>query len=675
MFALAVALGGAGAASAAPRAAPRAATTAIPTVVVIAVPDLRWSDLASMPDLASYASTSSVGDLSVRGEPDASRCTDGLLTLAAGNRADAGGATGCVISPADRGRLRGLLRSDRYGSDIAALGTALHGAARTTVAVGPSAALMLGDLDGRVSDSVPVSEFGSALGRGDVIAVVDPGLYDATSARPAAARVLDATVAGQLAKIPAGDLVIVAGTSDARTGGPHLHAVIVHGPGWRHVQLTSASAGAGFVQLVDLAPTILQAAGVPVPASMIGRPMTDSSSAAKSAAAYSDIDRHAAAGRRVDGLTRTGFGVAVILALVLAVAARRYGSRPADLAAVWVGRVAVGVPLASFLVQLVPWWRWSAAGYYLAVLGISLALGALTAVAGHRDRRWALAAVPLVTVIVLVVDQLVGAPLQTSAPLGNQPLVAGRFTGMGNIAFACLGAGALVAAGLLAGRLQDGGRRRPALGVAAAICLIALVADVAPPLGDDFGGVLGLAPAVVLLLALLAGVRLSVRRVATTVIGIAVLAVAVAAADYARPAADRTHIGTFAGQVIHGGAGRVISRKLYSETHSLGNVAVTGSVVLLVIVAVVARQGLVTRLRALSGLAESMAAVAVLAVLGSVLNDSGIVVAQFAAGIALLAVVGAGLVGPPGDASVERSDLAGGRPPLPAPAAGRRRPS
>src|SRR5580692_9529589 len=75
-------------------------------VVVIAVPDLRWSDLAAMPQLAAYAETASVGDLSVRGEPDASRCADGSLTFAAGNRADAGGATGCALTPAQLSTLR-----------------------------------------------------------------------------------------------------------------------------------------------------------------------------------------------------------------------------------------------------------------------------------------------------------------------------------------------------------------------------------------------------------------------------------------------------------------------------------------------------------------------------------------------------------------------------------------
>ncbi len=118
------------------QAAPATAQT---RVVVIAVPDLRWSDLASMPQLAAYAETASVGDLSVRGEPDASRCADGSLTFAAGNRADAGGATGCALTPAQLSTLRPKLAHDRYGSDISALGDALQQAGVSTAAVGPGA--------------------------------------------------------------------------------------------------------------------------------------------------------------------------------------------------------------------------------------------------------------------------------------------------------------------------------------------------------------------------------------------------------------------------------------------------------------------------------------------------------------------------------------------------------
>jgi hypothetical protein len=130
------------------------------------------------------------------------------------------------------------------------------------------------------------------------------------------------------------------------------------------------------------------------------------------------------------------------------------------------------------------------------------------------------------------------------------------------------------------------------------------------------------------------------------VVGVIAVAVALAAADYSRPAADQDDIGTFAGKVIHGGAGRTISRKLYSDLHSFGNVPVTGSVVLLLILAVTCRSQVAAVLSRVAGLREAVIAVTLLAVVGTALNDSGIVIAQFALVLALLAIVGSGVAVP-----------------------------
>jgi hypothetical protein len=642
-----------------PAAAVHAAPQASRQVVIIAVPDLRWSDLASMPSLAAYARTSSVGDLSVRGEPIASRCADGSLTFAAGNRADAGDATGCTVGMAQLTELRTELHKDRYGADIAALGNALDRGGVTTAAVGPSAELLLANSSGQVG--MAAATVPAALGKAEVVAVLDDGLYVAQSAgRTAAAQALDRLLAVQLAAVPAGATTIVAGTSDAKTGGPHLHVVLIHGPGWRHVELTSSSTHARFVQLIDLAPTVLAAEHLPAPTSMIGRPARDSRWAAPSAGDFVSADRHDLDARRLDGTVRTWFGIAAIAVLGLLVLAWWRHSGRWHAAAVWVGRLAVGLPLATYLLQLVPWWHPSLGWYPPMLAAVLVALAGATTLATRRSMGLGLIVVPALTAATLIVDQLAGAPLQASAPLGNLAIVAGRFHGMGNIAFACLGAATLICAGVAAGVLRDRTHRRTALLVAGAICVVACVVDAAPPFGDDFGGILSLPVSVALLIALLAQMRFTAKRVALTVFGVAVLAVGLAAADYARPAADRTQIGTFAGEVLHGGAGRTISRKAYSSLHSFGNVAVTGSVVLVLLIAVVYRQQVGAILRRVPGLREAAIALALLAVVGTASNDSGVVIAEFVVVIGLLSVVGAGVADPSGFAS--------SGPPLPPPA-------
>ena len=48
--------------------------------------------------------------------------------------------------------------------------------------------------------------------------------------------------------------------------------------------------------------------------------------------------------------------------------------------------------------------------------------------------------------LVLVVDVLTGGRLQINTVFGYSPLVAGRFAGLGNLAFAIVGVGAVVVA-------------------------------------------------------------------------------------------------------------------------------------------------------------------------------------------------------------------------------------
>ncbi len=100
------------------------------------------------------------------------------------------------------------------------------------------------------------------------------------------------------------------------------------------------------------------------------------------------------------------------------------------------------------------------------------------------------------------------------------------------------------------------------------------------------------------------------------------LAVAVALADYARPAADQTHVGRFVGQVLHGGAGPVVHRKINASLGSFGNAALTSLVIVTIAAAVTFSPGLVRALRRVPGLLPGAVATAVLAVLGTFLNDS-----------------------------------------------------
>lgn len=167
------------------------------------------------------------------------------------------------------------------------------------------------------------------------------------------------------------------------------------------------------------------------------------------------------------------------------------------------------------------------------------------------------AAIPLAW----LTDAAAGAHLAFNNPLGMNAVVAGRFYGASNTAFA-LAAGALVV--VIVGVWEALGRgRRTALLVTSVLGGAALVADGAPQLGADVGGALTLVPTLAFLGAGLAGLRLSWRRWlaigATTVLVVG----GFAAVDLIRPGGP-THLGRFARQVADGSALGVVERKAYA---------------------------------------------------------------------------------------------------------------
>ena len=263
---------------------------------------------------------------------------------------------------------------------------------------------------------------------------------------------------------------------------------------------------------------------------------------------------------------------------------------------------------------------------------------------------------PCVTFAVLVVDLATGAHLQLSSVLGYNPLVGGRFSGIGNPAFGALAASALLTATLLAVRLP-----RPVLTVAA-IGAVAVLTDGAPRFGADVGGVIALVPGFALLAAAASGRRPTWRGVLVAG-GATVAVVAVfAAVDLARPPGSRTHVGRFAADLLGGSDGETLRRKWDADVGLLTrNVAtllvlpVTAGFSVLLARAGTVRGtvGFARALRRLPLLRDGLWACVVAAGLGLVANDSGVVVPA----VMMLLAVPAGLLA----ATDRRAGLTGRR--------------
>jgi hypothetical protein len=297
------------------------------------------------------------------------------------------------------------------------------------------------------------------------------------------------------------------------------------------------------------------------------------------------------------------------------------------------GAVVAAVPLAGYLIQLVPWWRagsWPQLPLTAAVATV-LGLAAAFTPWARRNRWGAAALLGATTMAVLALDAATGSPLSLDAPFADNPIIAGRFHGLGNVAFALLGAATLVLSAAVAAERTP---RRAAVAVCA-LGAVAVAVDGLPSLGDDFGGVLALLPAVAVLAIVVARIRVAIWHVVAVVSITVLITAAFALYDFSRPPERRTHLGRFVAQVDSGAATTVVNRKLNTSlgTFSAGwpRWIVLGWVVLALAAWLAHRQG---RLRVPAGVDTRaagglLAALATLAVVGAAVNDSGLEITAF----------------------------------------------
>jgi hypothetical protein len=208
------------------------------------------------------------------------------------------------------------------------------------------------------------------------------------------------------------------------------------------------------------------------------------------------------------------------------------------------------------------------------VVAAALAVLAVAALGPWRTHRLGPpAAVLAITLATLVGDVLTGSHLELNGLLGYDAIVAGRFTGYGNLSFGLLSVRALLltaAAATAAGRRAPAGRTRTVVaGTVLGAGVLTVLVIGAPSLGRDFGGVLAALPGFVLLAMLLTRTRVTVTRLVAVLV-LAVVAVGtLAVVDWLRPAAERSHLGRFVEQVLTGEAWTVVSRKAQANVDIL----------------------------------------------------------------------------------------------------------
>ena len=366
----------------------------------------------------------------------------------------------------------------------------------------------------------------------------------------------------------------------------------------------------------------------------------------------------------------------------------------------WAACLITALPAGLWLANMLPWWRTGNAT--AAALGLALAFAVASVTVTGAAARGALALMrrlrpqaprllltelgiagagngrgsdststtpqdlaalisslllAALTAVVIFYDAGYRAPIAFNGPLGMNAVVAGRFYGMSNTAFALAAASLLVTIAAWAGPLvaaQQGSRESRHAAAVALVAfpgVMALILDAAPEMGADIGGALTLVPALVALGAGLAGVRLGWRRwaaVGAVAVGIVLL---LGLIDFLFGGSS-THLGGFFNQLLTGTAGATITRKATALvtpfiSNWLAAVALAVGVVVIVLIgrwamravhearqgngpyAWLASPGLLPGWLGPLGRAR-----AVLAVIEVLVNDSGLVMLWFSAAAA-----------------------------------------
>lgn len=679
---------------AAPRAQAPAAGAATGPIVLIGTGGITWTDVSASatPALWSFLRDGSSAALSVR-SVDTNTCpVDGWLSLSAGQRAAAPGPDGspdraqsdpCQPIPVvDSGAVPGwrayvqAAAAKKFDSVPGLLGEHLASQGVCVQAVGPGAGVGAAFRSGAMPryaafapDTLTSALAACPVTLVDVGSVRDPkdvakGEPAPKAGRAAQVREIDRRIQDVIEAAPAGADLVVASLSDAGAS-ERLRLVAAKGPRFASGTLASPSTRQpGLVQAPDLTVTLIAAAGAPVPSELGGaalrRVPADSNSEAAARDRLRALVDYDQASHEVHSLVPPFFNGVVytqlaIYALVMLVWKRDFGSpqtRGRLLQVVRrVGVIAATVPAATFLANLLPWWRFPMPMLAI-VASVALFVAVISAIAllgpWGRSLLGPMAAVSIATMAVLAIDVMTGSRLQLSSLMGLQPVVGGRYYGMGNTTFALFATSTILLCIAVSDRYVRAGQNRRAAAAVAAIGLGAVVIDGAWFWGADGGGPPALLPGIAFLVLSILGVRMTWKRGALIGVVTAGLFLLVGFLDWLRPVESRSHLGRFFETMIHGGALDIIVRKLQQNLSILfGNyrLALLVPIALVFVIYVLARptswgsRALQRSFDRAPTLRPGLIALLVTLTIGFAINDSGVAVPANGALIAVPLII------------------------------------
>lgn len=447
-------------------AIPLTATAAPPQrpVVLVLADGLSWEAAESQPGLEEAFSDGAAATLSVvQGTSPPGDPRFGYVFLGAGARVDTRFLPEEL--PDDPGRIPNAFDGPAKTVHPGSLGDALEQAGVQATAVGDRAGLVVMTSDGDVPRSYDgqdlLADLGDALGDGAGLVAVDASDPKQTAELAEAAREAGATVA--------------VASPNGPPATPNLTPFVLVQPGGEGGLLYSpATRTAGLLTNADVAPTLLDALGVPVPPEMGGRVAEERPGRAESA----ELLQH-----RLWFVEDRGFAVwavvGVLWVLALGVVVLRRGGRGVSLAVL----ALAALPAGALLAAAIPVTNVLFVGALTALFA-----GGITALSCSISGSFAgaLMRISLATAALITLDAAAGGALERFSTLGYNPATGTRFYGVGNEYAAVLAGALTMGFGILAHR-----RRTPAVPLAAAGAVAVLVVGL-PTMGADVGGSLAL---------------------------------------------------------------------------------------------------------------------------------------------------------------------------------------
>ncbi|GAA4404293.1 hypothetical protein GCM10023168_16750 [Fodinibacter luteus] len=661
-------------------------------VVVVGTGGISWSDVdeQTTPNLWLLLRDGSAAALSVRSVHSNTCPVDGWLGLSSGSRA-AGPRPGEAPNPVDRPctppptvtdgvvaawpTYEAAAAETRFDARLGLLGATAAAGGLCVKAVDPYAAVGGARPDGRVehyaawtSERMLEDLNACPVTLVDVGSLRDPDDVadgeSVTTSRAEQLAEIDARIGQVIEAGPNGADYVVTSMSDAGVS-ERLRLVVARGPHFGPGVLVSGSTKqTGLAQLSDVTATVLASVGLPVPDAVGGSPLTSDpapdNSVQRAQARLTMLSDYDEASHDVHGLvepffTVFAYGQLVIYLLVLLVWKGRLGtdrSRVTVLSRVRVlSVVAASVPVSTFLANLLPWWRFPVE-MLSVVLAVGLFVAAISTVALRGPwRHWALgpmAVVSATTMLVLAVDVMTGSRLQLSSLMGLQPVVAGRFYGMGNPTFALFATSTILLCTAVSSWLVLAGRRRAAAVAVGVIGGFAVVVDAMPFWGADGGGPPALVPGLAYLVLAVLGLRLTWQRALLVAAGVVGLFFLIAGADWLREPASRSHLGRFVQAIIDGNALDIVVRKAQQNVEILlGNAPLTLLVpaALLFVIYVLARptswgsRAMQRSYDQAPTLRAGLIALLITLSIGFLVNDSGVAIPAVGATLAVPLIV------------------------------------